>query len=204
MALSSNMTRAAVKIGPGDHGRRMSLDDFESAQGQGGHVYELSRGTVIVVDVPSPRHFRQVNAIRKQFAAYDLAHPGRIYAVASGGECKILVSDLDSERHPDLAVYMSPPPDDEDAWSTWIPQIVIEVVSPGSEQRDYVEKRDEYLRFGVVEYWIVDDQQGHVLVLRRSRGKWVEKSLQPPASYSTRLLPGFTLDCKAIFDAAAG
>jgi Uma2 family endonuclease len=182
----------------------MSLDEFDRAESHGGHTYELSRGTITVVDVPSPRHFRQVNAIRKQFAAYDVAHPGKIYAIASGGECKILVSELDSERHPDLAVYMSPPPDEEDAWSTWIPQIVIEVVSPGSEQRDYDEKRDEYLRFGVVEYWIVDEQQGRTLVLRRSRGKWVEKVVHPPELYATRLLPGFTLDCGAVFAAAAG
>jgi hypothetical protein len=57
-------------IGPADHGRRMSLEEFEHAEGQEGHLYELSRGVIIVVDVPRPKHFLLVDAIRKQLSTY--------------------------------------------------------------------------------------------------------------------------------------
>jgi hypothetical protein len=43
---------------------------------------------VTVVDVPNPRHFAQVGAIRDQLVAYKLAHPGRIYAVAGGASAR--------------------------------------------------------------------------------------------------------------------
>src|SRR6516164_1385348 len=91
-------------------------------------------------------------------------------------ECKLLIPSWESERHPDIAVYLAPPPGRKDRtmWRTWIPGIVIEVVSEGSRDRDYTEKRDEYWSLGVKEYWIVE----------------------------TKLLPGFKLPCHAIFDAA--
>jgi len=198
------MSQTVVKVGPADNGRRMSLDEFASAEGLPGSLYELIRGVVTVVDVPNLRHFAQFNAIRRQFSAYDLARPNVIYAVGGAGECKIVVTleEGDSERHPDFAVYKSPPIDEAEMWSTWIPEIVIEVVSPGSERRDYIEKRQEYLLFGVREYWIVDADRREVLVLHRKRGRWTEQVLRPPEVYTTKLLPGFEFHCAAVFDAA--
>lgn len=38
------MTRTAVKIGPADHGRRMSLADIEQAEAKEGRLYELAGG----------------------------------------------------------------------------------------------------------------------------------------------------------------
>ncbi|HEV3164139.1 MAG TPA: Uma2 family endonuclease [Isosphaeraceae bacterium] len=197
------MSRTATTIGPLDHGRRMSLEEFDQAEGQPGHGYELSRGEIVVVEVPNPRHLAQVNALRKQLAAYDLSHPGTIHSVAGGGECKIVVAPTSSERHPDLAIYKTPPPDEPDLWASWIPEILIEVVSPSSVQRDYVEKREDYLAFGVQEYWIVDADRGEMLVLRRSRGQWAERVIRPPVTYRTHLLPGFLLATAPVFEAGS-
>ena len=38
------MLKAAIKVGPADHGRRMSLADFDHAEVQEGYLYELGRG----------------------------------------------------------------------------------------------------------------------------------------------------------------
>ena len=197
------MPEAVVKIGPAEHGTRMDLPTFDRAEVQDGFNYELARGVVTVIEVPRPRHLAQVNAIRRQFAAYDVAHPGRIDTLASGGECKILVPSFESERHPDLAVYLQPLADDEDVWATSVPDLVVEVVSPGSEQRDYEDKREEYLAFGVREYWIVDYQKHQMLVLQRSGDHWREKVIEPPTRFSSPLLPGFEFDVEPVFAAAA-
>jgi Uma2 family endonuclease len=197
------MTTQTIKIGPADHGRRMSLEDFEHAEVQEGRLYELGRGVIVVSDVPNPVHFSQLMAIRRQLTAYELAHSGRIYGIAGAAECKIVLTALESERHPDLAIYNTPlPSDEEDVWAIWIPEIVIEIVSPGSEQRDYQEKREEYLQFGVQEYWIVDAERQEVLILRRVGGRWREKIIRPPETYRTRLLPGFVFACAPVFEAA--
>jgi Uma2 family endonuclease len=198
------MSKMITRIGPADHGRRMSLDDFEDAEAQEGYLYELSRGIVNVVDVPKRRHMLQVGAIRRQLAAYELLHPDRIQIIAAGNECKLLVDDLDSERHPDLTVYLTPPPEreDKDFWRRWVPELVIEVVSPSSRQRDYEEKPEEYLRLGVKEYWIVDADDRALVVMRRSRGRWVLTTVRPPATHRTRLLPDFEFSIEAVFTAA--
>ena len=196
------MSRTDATIGPTDHGRRMSLFDFEQAEAASGQSFELSRGTVTRIDVPNRRHLAQVNALRRQIHACDAANPGRIHTIAGGGECKIVVAALESERHPDLAIYKTPPPADKDFWATWVPEIVVEVVSPGAEHRDYVEKREEYLAFGSLEYWVLDAQRREMLALRRARGQWTERVVSPSEKYTTRLLPGVEFDCEAVFAAA--
>jgi Putative restriction endonuclease len=196
------MSTDVITLSRADHGRRMRLADFDRAEAVPGPVFELGRGVVVVVDVPNYRHLAQVTALRRILHAYDAAHPGQVHAIASGSECKLLLADLESERHPDLAIYKTPPPEGDDFWGEWVPEVVVEVVSPGSEDRDYVEKRQEYLVFGVREYWVVDADRGQVLILRRSRGRWVERVLRPGDEYRTRLLPGLRFDPAPVLAAA--
>jgi Uma2 family endonuclease len=200
------MSTTVTVIRPEDHGRKMALEEFEFAEAAEGSLYELNRGVVTVIDVPKRKHVAQVIAIRKQFSAYEVANPEVIHGVLTGSDCKILVEDLDSERHPDFAIYKTAPPTDveeNDIWSVWIPEIVIEVVSPSSAHRDYEEKPDEYLQFGIREYWIVDADKQQVMILRRSRGKWAERIVRPGELYGTRLLPEFEFDCGTVFAAAS-
>ncbi len=71
-----------------------------------------------------------------------------------------------------------------------MPHIVVEVVSRGGEDRDYVEKREEYLRVGVTEYWILDPARRQMLVLQRAGDVWEEVIVAANAAYQTHLLPG--------------
>jgi Uma2 family endonuclease len=196
------MPKTIVKVGPSDNGRRMSLDDFDEAEVQPGFHYELSRGVITVSDVPDARHFAMVNEVRRQLSKYDLEHPGEIFGIAGGGECKIPLQEVQSERHPDLAVYKTPPPGEGNVWGMWIPEIVIEVISSQSRHRDYEEKPDEYLQFGISEYWIIDEEKRKMVVLKRSRGEWQEQSIKPPKIYKPNLLPGLEFSCKKVFEAA--
>jgi Uma2 family endonuclease len=196
------MPKMEITVDPRDQGRPMSLADFESAEGQPGCTYELGRGVVIVVHVPDRQHLVQVDEIRHQLSVYRQDHPGQIYAVAGSGECKVLLADQESERHPDVVVYKDPLPEGPDVWAAWVPEIIVEVVSPGSEERDYQDKREEYLAFGAGEYWIVNAERQEVLVLRRWGGRWKEQVVRPPEAYRTRLLPGFEFHCARVFQAA--
>ena len=188
-----------IRVGPDDHGRRMSLDDFDRAIGREGYLYELNKGVIDVVDVPEPSHGRQFQELRDQLVGYRLSHPGVVTFIGGGAEAKLLIGPPQSERHPDIVVYTSAPPEVEDVWSTWVPEIVVEIVSARSAKRDYVDKPPEYLAFGVDEYWIVDAAKLQMTALTRWRGQWNEQIIKPGKKYKTRRLPGFALDLRRVF-----
>ena len=89
----------------------------------------------------------------------------------------------------------------EDVWSLWVPEIVIEIVSQSSSRRDYHDKPAEYLEFGIDEYWIIDAQKQQMTALIRWRGQWKPKVLKATQKYTTRQLPGFTLDLNRVMAA---
>lgn len=195
------MDALKTKVGPSDHGRRMSLDEFSEADGQPGYVYELAGGVIQVVDIPGFSHGQVLLAFDRQLVPWDVAHPGVIHYHGSGDQCVIRLPGLQSERHPDRSYYLSPSPGGEQPWVRWIPDIVVEVVSSGGEARDYDEKRREYLAAGVREYWIFDPAQRTALILQRAGDVWREH--RPASTYSTALLPGFTLDLARLFSVGA-
>jgi Uma2 family endonuclease len=84
-----------------------------------------------------------------------------------------------------------------------VPEIVIEIVSESSRKRDYEVKPEEYLQLGIEEYWIIDAAKKQMTVLLRWRGQWKPLFVRPPKRYTTRFLPGFALDLRRVFAAAA-
>ncbi len=196
-----SMTSLTTRLTPADLGRPMSLAEFDQAESAEGQLFELSRGVVTMVEVPHVRHFLQVDGIRRQLYGYQSTHPLQMGYIGSGAECKILIEELNSERHPELLVYRSSPPAEE-TWSLRIPDLVIEVVSESSRERGYQQKPDEYLRFGVKEYWIVDWYERQLTVFHRTRGRWKTSVVTPPQLHDTHLFPGFKLDIVPVFAAA--
>jgi len=200
--MATVQTQKAV-VGPKDHGRQMSLEDFLEAEFADETMYELGRGVIQMIDVPNPKHFVQHRALRLQLTRYELDHPEQITALGGGSESRFIIARLESDRHPDLAIYKTPiPSGGREVWASWIPEIVIEIVSTTSAHRDYVEKREDYLAFGVKEYWIVDAYKRQILVLCREGGQWREQILNPTDTYRTPLLPEFELQCEPVFTAA--
>lgn len=191
--------RRQITVGPNDHGHRMSLDDFDRAVGQEGYLYELNKGVIEVSDVPHPNHLEILQEIRDELSFFRRSNPGTIHTVAGSNDAKVLLQDMQSERHPDISVYLQSPPETKDVWSIWIPSIVVEVVSKSSINRDYEDKPAEYLAFGVDEYWIVDPLKKQVTVMSRWRGSWKTAVLKSAQKLTTPLLPGFAMELKRVF-----
>jgi Uma2 family endonuclease len=87
---------------------------------------------------------------------------------------------------------------------TDIPTIVVEFVSAGKAawQRDYVERRDEYLEAGVVEYWVVDRFRRVLAVYSQQTGQRSEQIVPENEVYRPALLPGFELPLAELLAAA--
>jgi len=83
-----------------------------------------------------------------------------------------------------------------------VPELVVEIASPGTRRRDETIKRKLYERSGVSEYWVVDPELDLVRVYRRGGEEFarpVELSAQTGDVLTTSLLPGLELRLSRIF-----
>jgi Uma2 family endonuclease len=77
-----------------------------------------------------------------------------------------------------------------------VPDLVVEIASPGTRKRDETIKRRLYERMGVSEYWIVDPETDVVRIYRRTTGRFeraIELSREAGDEVTTPLLPGLAL-----------
>ncbi len=197
----NNHSPRGVWLSPADHGRTMTLAKFDRAEGEPGYIYELNRGVIEVMNIAGISHGLIIQAARDQFVGYRLERDIITY-ISAGSDCKLLLPGVQSERHPDVAVYLHDPPQGrEQPWDVWLPAIVVEVVSPGQAARDYEDKRADYLAAGVLEYRIIDPQTQSMLVLQRSGDVWLEHRVKRTGTYRSHVLPGFEFNLKAVLAA---
>ena len=80
------------------------------------------------------------------------------------------------------------------------PDLVIEILSPGTAERDRTVKRSRYARFGVREYWLVDPEARTVEVLKASESGFDTVRVYPEGlSASSPILTGLELDVSGLF-----
>jgi Uma2 family endonuclease len=199
--MADTLTRnQQLTIGPQHQGKRMSLARFAHADATPGHCYELERGTIVVVDVPGVPHGRAVAFVRTALTLYQHEHPDSIDYIGGGTDSVVRMWELQSERHPDVTVYLNPPPtNDEQAWDEWTPDIVVEIVSRQSRRRDYGMKREDYLAAGVRQYWIIDPPRQSATILVRRGDTWRPTVLDRKGIVRTSLLRGFALRLSELF-----
>jgi Uma2 family endonuclease len=197
-------TASAVRIGPADHGRTMGLDEFMEAEVDEGFRYELARGVVEVTEVPNDPHGEIVWKLLSIIAIHQREHPGIILRAGGGSEYRLWLPSLISGRNPDVAVTLRNTPKDRRGRRP--PSLVMEVVSEGSEShhRDHVTKREEYLVFGIREYWVVDPEARSVVQLVRDGDAWVEQKLQGGQKVASLVLPGLEVAVASLWDSEEG
>lgn len=103
-------------------------------------------------------------------------------------------------REPDLAVYLAESYDRLGEQYSGVPDLVIEVLSPGTRHVDLGEKRDDYARAGIREYWLVDPEAGGAQCLVLAGDAYAAgASAVGPDRFASMLLPGFTIQLSALF-----
>ena len=81
-----------------------------------------------------------------------------------------------------------------------VPDMIVEVVSRGSIRKDRITKKELYERFGVKEYWIIDQNSSvEVYYLEKNVYKihsWIEEE----GIVTSKFIEGFQIDMKDLFD----
>ncbi|MBI5181925.1 MAG: Uma2 family endonuclease [Nitrospirae bacterium] len=81
------------------------------------------------------------------------------------------------------------------------PDLVVEIVSPSSAAYDTIEKRDEYEKYGVKEYWLVFPQEKTVEVLTVEKGIYKEFcKARKTGIVKSKIIEGLTVEIKEIFE----
>ena len=182
-------TAAQLRLRPADNGRALTLDEFREADEEEGHRYELAGGVLEVTEVPNDPHGGVVCNLYRALAQYWRIHPGAIHRFGGASEFRLWIPAMISGRNPDVAVVLRNAP--KDVRGRRVPALAVEVVSASGETRDYVTKREEYLVYGLFEYWIVDPGAKTVTVLLRDGGAWVERAYKEDQPVESLVLPGF-------------
>lgn len=80
------------------------------------------------------------------------------------------------------------------------PDLVVEILSPATAQRDLATKRQLYSKYGVQEYWIVDPATRSIAVLtQQGSGLDTWQRYEATATLESPLLPGLALNLAKIF-----
>jgi Uma2 family endonuclease len=157
--------------------QKMTLEEFLAYDDGTDKLYELEQGELI--DMPSESEinrriamFLLANFLQLGIPAYRLTMKTEV--AVSGSRVSVRVPDLlvlseelaiEMDGATRSIVLMDMPP----------PLLVVEVVSPNQEKRDYRYKRSEYAARGIAEYWIVDSIAQKVTVLEWVEGLYEEK-----------------------------
>ena len=183
-----------LHIGPADHGRRLTIEEFEDAEIEEGYLYELARGILEVTQVPDDPHGFIVDIFNLRHRRISTTPPesdppirwcGRIPTLASG-------NDLGAASR----LFGCPPRHSQGSarttahrsWSSrWCRK------GAEARDRDYLTKKDEYRAFGILEYWILDREMRRVTVLNRDGDVWAEAVFVDGQAASGLVLPGFAV-----------
>ena len=162
--------------------------------------YELIEGELFVSRAPGIPHQRVLNNLQLAFGSYLKENPIGIIVPGAGA----VFSDYDAVI-PDLVFVRN------ERWSevvteirfTGAPDLVIEILSPGRENRDrdLLVKRQLYAKYGVAEYWIIDSENRLVQVYRLQKQQLENvATLRNGEEITTPLLPGFRMSVTSVFN----
>src|SRR5262245_35667623 len=152
------------RVRPSNPGLKLTYDDFVQFPDDGKR-HELIDGEHYVTPSPRIRHQAILGTLHLMIASWLETHPiGRVFLSPTD----VVMSNIDIVV-PDL-LYLS----NARAAATLtelhvrgVPELLVEIASPGTRRRDDGTKRRLYERMGVSEYWIVDPEVDRVRVYRR-------------------------------------
>jgi Uma2 family endonuclease len=191
-------------LGPKDHGRVMTLEEFDACLDREGYRSELIDGRVYVSPLPNLPHEWVLEWIGQALRSYSSACPAIINRVSQ--QARVFVPNRPGVTcpQPDFAAYHDFPlhtPYKKLNWQQVSPILVVEIVSPDDPEKDRKRNVELYRQVpSIQEYWVLDSL-GPTLTLtayRRHGRRWKKPLfVVQDAAYSTPLLPGFTLTVNA-------
>ncbi len=176
-------------------GIKFTVDDYMTAPEE--KRYQLLDGEMVLAPSPTSRHQRLIRRLSAPLDRFVTEHDlGEVWFAP----LDVVLSDHDVAQPDLLFVSSARAGIVTEANIQGAPDLVAEVLSPGSTQHDRGYKRTLYGRSGVREYWIVDPESRTVEVYvagNRGLDHWATYS--PGEALTSQVLPGLAIDLESVF-----
>ncbi len=163
-----------------------------------GNLYEILGGELAVSPPPTLRHQRIGRKLLRAIDSYfEERSSGEVFYAPTG--VRLSAEDV---LEPDLVAVLREHFDRmaDERYVTGVPDLVVEILSPGTAGRDLGAKREIYERAGVPEYWIVDPVAAAIQVLTLVDGTFQEVGpYRRSQTLVSPLLPGLAIQLAKIF-----
>src|SRR5262249_11128470 len=135
-------------------GLRVSVKEY-LALPEDGNRYQLINGVILMSPRAMPLHQVVAAELISQLQYYLRVNPhGKVFPEID------VVLDASSTHglvySPDIVFVRNERLPRKNKAMTGPPELVVEIISPGSRRLDSKTKREDYERFGVLEYWLID------------------------------------------------
>jgi len=179
MLMSTKITHADLLAIPEDGKRR-----------------EIVEGELFMTPSPNLDHQRIARRIGLALAVYLQANPVGEVLFAP---LDVILSDFDV-LEPDLLVVLNEHREILKTWVEGTPDLVIEILSATTSNRDRGLKLKAYARHGVTEYWIVDPDERAIEVYRLGRERYsLLQVFHETETLTSAMLPSFALPLAGVF-----
>ena len=180
----------------------MSLEDYFNYDDGTDTRYELVDGVLVEMPTESPENCLIAKLLMFELAKYVsliLIHLKDLEIAVSGKRAKVRLPDLTvlsedgqaalAGQRRNTVTHDMPPP-----------LLVIEVVSPGDDNRDrdYRYKHTEYAARGIDEYWIIDSEEQKITVCLWVNGQYDDTVYEGDRPLQSTIIPEFTLTAAQI------
>ena len=162
-------------------------------------LIELVDGRIEVLPVPTEEHQLIIAFLYEALVAF--VRPRKLGLVLfTGLRVRMRARNF---REPDV-VFLSVKNEGKRGNRFWRgADLSVEVVSEDDPDRDYVDKRAEYARAGIKEYWTVDPRDRTITLLVLKGRAYDERGVHRGAhEVKSQLLPGFAVRVSDVFAAA--
>lgn len=181
---------------PGPNQGCWTYSDYATLPNEGKR-YEIVNGVLYMSPSPGWTH----QEIVFEIASYLRDH------LRKSGAGGVFIAPLDVELapkdvfQPDIVVLLKANREKlKDGHIVGAPDLVVEVVSPGSETHDRYRKLAAYARARIPEYWIVDPDSHTVEVLICEGGEYTSQGVyRGKAILPSQIVPGLTVQVEQFF-----
>jgi len=194
------MIATQLKLSALDHGRELTLHEFEEALYSPGFHYEIIEGRLYVSpEANMPEQYLET-WLHGKLIDYKALNPSTIGWIATKGRVFVAKGEDATVPEPDLAIFAPFPrgPIRDLRWQDHVPFIVAEVLVDGDIAKDLQRNPELYRRLKPIrEYWVlngsVSPDEPTLIVHTRSGHRWSVTHYPFGSTSTTKLLPGFEL-----------